>query len=463
MMMGIVLLAIWTIGAIIFFIDPKNKASQWVSAAAIVGGCGFLAGTLDEEIRPFLETLSFYHPLVGEILTDAVQFASFICQAGLPYTFLMFAVYSSTVIPNRWRKWIGWLGIIPLVLTFIMTPFIPKLSLNYQVMVFWVAPYILAASSLLILQFFLERDPIVRRDRLLILILAVLPMLFVMCTIYIARIWGYQEAWKYNAVVIFLQFIFFLAFSIKYGVMGVKVRVEQDRMSSTLRALTSGASILNHTIKNEIGKIQLTIHRLEGYAKKMENQEMLQDLQYLQHSSGHILDMVQRIQGKMKDVECKEEEVSLSAVLEASIHSILPYAETYGINVKNEWKQKVLFRGDSVHIQEVLINLLTNAVEAMKKPGEIKVQCYTTKRYVVVSVEDEGKGIPKENIPLIFEPFYSTKKNQAANFGLGLAYCFQVMRKHQGLMEVKSVVGQGTTFFLYFPLKHVISYMEGSE
>lgn len=462
-MMGIVLLAIWTIGALIYLADPKNKASQWVSAVAIVGGFGFLAGTLDEEIRPYLETFSFYHPLMGDVLKHAVQIASFICQAGLPYTFLMFAIYSSTLIPNRWRKWIGWLGFIPLAFTFYMTPLIPKLSLNYQIMVFWVVPYILLSSSLLILQYFQERDPIVRRGRLLILILVVLPLVFVMCTIYIARIWGYQEAWKYNIVLIFLQFIFFLAFSIKYGVMGVKVRVEQDRMSSTLRALTSGASILNHTIKNEIGKIQLMTHRLEAYAKQMDHQGMLEDLQYLQHSSEHILDMVQRIQGKMKDVECKEEAMSLSTIIEESIRSILPYSESYGIHVQNEMNEKIMFRGDPIHLQEVLINLLTNAVEAMKKPGKIKIHSYTTKRYVVISVEDEGKGIPKENIPLIFEPFYSTKKNQATNFGLGLAYCFQVMRKHQGLMEVKSAVGQGTTFFLYFPLKRVIYFEERSK
>lgn len=462
-MMGIVLLAIWTIGAIIYLIDPKNKASQWVSAAAIVGGFGFLAGTLDEEIRPNLETLSFYHPLMGEVLKYAVQLASFICQAGLPYTFFMFAVYSSTLIPNRWRTWVGWLGLIPLVLTFFLTPLIPRLSLNYEVMIFWVAPYILAASGLLMLQFFLERDPIVRRERLLVLILAVLPMLFVMFTIYIARIWGYQEAWKYNIVVIFLQFIFFLAFSFKYGVMGVKVRVEQDRMSSTLRALTSGASILNHTIKNEIGKIQLMTHRLEGYAKKLEHQEMLADLRYLQHSSEHILDMVQRIQGKMKDVECKDEVVSLPTIIEESVRSILPYGESYGIHVQKQLAHRVRLRGDAVHLQEVFINLLTNAVEAMQKPGKISIQCYTTKRYIVVSVDDEGKGIPKDHLPLIFEPFYSTKKNQATNFGLGLAYCFQVMRKHQGLMEVKSIVGQGTTFFLYFPLKRVVAFEEWSE
>ena len=455
MLMGIAMLAIWTIGALLLVTDPGNRSSRWASAVAFIGGFGFLSGTINEEIRPILMEFSFYEPWTADFLSQLTALASFICQAGLPYTFLMFAIYSGGNVKESWGKRLNLLLFLPVLYTITTTPVFPAVKFNYPVMVIWVVPYLTAASLLLIFQLWKEKDPILRRSRFLVVILAVFPILFVLFTIYIARLVGDYEAWKYNLLVILVQFIFFLVFAVKYGVLGVRLRVEQNRMTSTLRALTSGAAILNHTLKNELGKIQLLAYRIERVAEQKNVDSIKEDIRQLQDTSQHILDMVQRIQGKTKDIELDETTFVLSEAVQDSIEHVLPFAEASDIAIQNLVDKQVWIKGDRVHIKEVLINLLRNGIEAMKEPGCIRVDSYPSKKYHVVTVQDTGKGITKENMTHIFEPFFSTKK-RTQNFGLGLAYCFQVMRKHQGLIEVDSVLDEGTTFFLYFPRGRVL-------
>jgi signal transduction histidine kinase len=97
---------------------------------------------------------------------------------------------------------------------------------------------------------------------------------------------------------------------------------------------------------------------------------------------------------------------------------------------------------------------LTNAVDAIEKSGWIKIKSYLEIEneipYIVVSIRDNGCGIPREDLNKIFEPFF-TKKSDGT--GLGLAICKQVMANHDGKIEVESEVNHGTTFYLKFKAK----------
>jgi signal transduction histidine kinase/DNA-binding response OmpR family regulator len=109
---------------------------------------------------------------------------------------------------------------------------------------------------------------------------------------------------------------------------------------------------------------------------------------------------------------------------------------------------------DFKQIQQVLLNILTNAVDAIEKSGWIKIKSYLEIEneipYIVVSISDNGCGIPREDLNKIFEPFF-TKKSDGT--GLGLAICKQVMANHDGKIEVESEVNHGTTFYLKFKAK----------
>ena len=101
--------------------------------------------------------------------------------------------------------------------------------------------------------------------------------------------------------------------------------------------------------------------------------------------------------------------------------------------------------GDPGQLQQAVIALATNALDAMGDSGVLTILGRNEDEKVVVEVSDTGVGIPPENLPKIFEPFFTTKEIGRGT-GLGLAVCYGILTEHGGTLDVQSTVGTGTTF-----------------
>jgi len=110
-------------------------------------------------------------------------------------------------------------------------------------------------------------------------------------------------------------------------------------------------------------------------------------------------------------------------------------------------------RGDSFQLLEAFRNILVNAIQAMPRGGQLKVQSRLNDLPPAVAIEisDTGEGILQENMPRIYDPFFSTKRNKGT--GLGLSFAFQVMKAHSARIVVESEPQQGSTFIMSFPLR----------
>lgn len=102
-------------------------------------------------------------------------------------------------------------------------------------------------------------------------------------------------------------------------------------------------------------------------------------------------------------------------------------------------------------INQVFMNLLTNAVAAIKNLGVIHIRTYMKEDNIVISIQDDGVGISKENLPKIFEPFFTTQK-AGKGTGLGLSISYGIIMEHHGTIEVKSEVNKGTEFIITLPI-----------
>ncbi len=111
--------------------------------------------------------------------------------------------------------------------------------------------------------------------------------------------------------------------------------------------------------------------------------------------------------------------------------------------------------GDAICLQQVLMNLILNAREAMLgRPGQLTICAGETAEGIFIKVIDTGCGIPAENLDRIFDPFFTTKSpspNNRSGTGLGLAFCRRIVEEHGGTIEVHSRPGQGSTFTLRLP------------
>ena len=102
-------------------------------------------------------------------------------------------------------------------------------------------------------------------------------------------------------------------------------------------------------------------------------------------------------------------------------------------------------------LNQVFMNIFVNAVQAIKKRGEIRISTRADNGSVKVIISDTGVGIPKENISKIFDPFFTTKK-VGKGTGLGMNIAYNIIKKHKGTIDVESEVGKGTTFIIKIPV-----------
>ena len=120
------------------------------------------------------------------------------------------------------------------------------------------------------------------------------------------------------------------------------------------------------------------------------------------------------------------------------------------ILVKELDQENDVIQCDAGGIQQVLVALIVNSIEATSRGGKItiKTDCRTERDRIRIIVMDEGKGIPEDVLPHIFEPFVSTKVKST---GLGLSVVYGIVEQHTGVIDVESKVNQGTTFTIVLP------------
>lgn len=120
------------------------------------------------------------------------------------------------------------------------------------------------------------------------------------------------------------------------------------------------------------------------------------------------------------------------------------------INLELEIASQATVMGDASELREVLVNLVFNAVDAMPEGGKLRLATKEVDGFVHISVSDTGSGMSEETRTRVFDPFFTTKGK--AGLGLGLAVSYGIIRRHEGIFEVDSEIGRGTTFSIKLPI-----------
>jgi two-component system, NtrC family, sensor kinase len=144
--------------------------------------------------------------------------------------------------------------------------------------------------------------------------------------------------------------------------------------------------------------------------------------------------------------------VDINSVIKSTVNLIIHKLKLMAVEIDLQLGDNLpTVKCDGSQIQQVIINLIMNAAEAAQGKESAKVTVRTTvdieKNLFVLTVQDNGDGIPEENISKVFDPFFTTK-GEGKGVGLGLAVVFGIVEAHKGDIEVKSIVGEGTTFIV---------------
>ncbi len=151
-------------------------------------------------------------------------------------------------------------------------------------------------------------------------------------------------------------------------------------------------------------------------------------------------------------------QVDVKDVIEDTLDFLAGKMKEKAISLEKEFEGIALIDGNHDSLSEAFLNIILNSIDAMKGQGKISVKVKAAtmfdekgkeKKAVLVEISDSGEGIPQDKIDQIFNPFFTTKHTGT---GLGLSITHKILaQEHGGQVDVKSEVGKGTTFTIYFP------------
>lgn len=224
----------------------------------------------------------------------------------------------------------------------------------------------------------------------------------------------------------------------------------QSKKLASLGVLTAGVA---HELGNPLNNISMVAQTYLELYDHLNRNDRIEYMQTVLEESERIKKIVQDLLDFSKPKEADFKITDINRVIRNSLRLVQNMLHVSGID-----SQPDLHEGlppvfiDENKIQEVFVNLFTNATHAMPSGGTIYIRTSLGEQQdqIIIEVEDTGCGIPSEFLSNIFDPFFSTKGTRGS--GLGLSVSYGIIRKHNGKIDVKSELGRGTRFIIQLPI-----------
>ncbi len=212
-------------------------------------------------------------------------------------------------------------------------------------------------------------------------------------------------------------------------------------------------SVLAHELRNPLTNIMLTVHLLESKILD-DGDRMYMDI--IKRNSSKINDLINDLLKGQKKDEIQTEKHSIHQLLDEVIEMAGDRLVLKNVIVKKNYAPYDLkVKMDKPKIKIALTNIIINAIDAMgSNNGELRLETKIINGKCAVSIQDNGSGISKENLPLIFDPYFTNKQN---GVGIGLAATKDILLSNQIAVKVESAIGHGTRFILLFEKNKTIA------
>ncbi len=245
----------------------------------------------------------------------------------------------------------------------------------------------------------------------------------------------------------------------------LKQKQEQLIRSGKMAALGQLSAGVAHEIRNPLTSIKIFIQSLEKQLDLDETQR--EDFRIIKKEMDRLNGIVTRFLNFARPEEPQFQAVNLYGLVTDALNLLAPRIKNNGIRVGISLPPDLpAVKGDPKQLDQVLLNLLLNAVEAMPKGGTLEVRSdlktvpESEEKLFQIVIQDSGPGIGKEQQARLFDPFFSTKEGGT---GLGLSIVYSIVQKHGGQIDVESESGKGTSFILSLPLFQEEGWKESSS
>jgi two-component system NtrC family sensor kinase len=208
-------------------------------------------------------------------------------------------------------------------------------------------------------------------------------------------------------------------------------------------------------MKELIGLISDDLLAFRTVIEDKDLEELRGDIKKMERQLDRCRDITHKMLRFGRRMEPRQEFCDVNFVLAEAISFLADEAQHRDIRIQTDYGEELpRITTDVTQLQQAFLNIIDNAIDAIGRSGAITVRTSLEKRdngQVIIKISDTGCGIPKEMLPKIFDPFYTTK-GPKEGVGLGLSVSYKIIEQLNGKIEVESVKGKGTTFTICLPV-----------
>lgn len=219
------------------------------------------------------------------------------------------------------------------------------------------------------------------------------------------------------------------------------------------------AAIVSHELKSPLAAVQQYLMALSSELSDQLSDDQTRRFERMQTRIDDLMKLIHTwLRAMTVDIDNIRENfgpTSIPDVVSKAVESVQSHAIRKNISIETSMQEKIAsVNGDEGTLVEAVVNLIGNSVKYSPIGSEIAVTVEETDDQILIAVQDNGIGISEEDLPFIFEDFYTgkTKQNTEKSSGLGLALTRRIIEAHEGSISVESVLGQGSTFEICLPI-----------
>lgn len=450
--------ALWIVAVFLLCSNHKNKTNRWSAFCFLTASIGTFKEFLIEALVPYLKTA---YPQInsGIYLTiDSCLIA--VLYLFFPFCLITMSMYFSDWDMNNAKKIAVIQGITAILIITIILFYHPTLFKYYQQNRedFWVVVtvfnfvYALAACFIMFRSIYREADEQIKKRKRTILKVFLPPYFYWLITIFLVHtidIELLKKAWKGNAYIMIAVLAYYTFLAYRVGFMGLRISFVKYDWDSQIQSINSSTQYINHMLKNHITKINWSVDNI----RRKLGDEKLEEVDIIERSTRQLMGFTEKTNRCLSPKLAGEDWCCASNLIFEALEEFRLVRQK-DINIDVDCTQDVLIKCDPQSIVEVIYNLVKNATEAIHQKGNIGVMAFYKKDGYSIEVTDNGVGISDEQMSQLFQPFYTTKKNNV-NFGVGLPYCKNVIQAHGGKIELEKTGDGLTKFTLRFPASRI--------
>lgn len=214
------------------------------------------------------------------------------------------------------------------------------------------------------------------------------------------------------------------------------------------------AQDISHELRTPITNLQLYIEAIKDGVIDVDEQTLSSLLEETQRLEGLVVNLNKSFNDNSEYLKINKKEFDLSQHIKLILDTIKPRLTKLDISLIEEIKDGVMIYSDKDKISQIIQNLISNAIKAIKEDGLIRVSLYEDKNNIYIDIKDNGVGISDEKKEVIFERFYridDARNTKTNGHGLGLSITKNFVESLGGKIKLKSKLGKGSTFSVIFP------------